>query len=156
MAQTLRFRIGEQGLVGWVAAHGEPALVNDVHRDTRYIDLVGNDPTLSELVVPIHDEDRVIGVLDIHDDKKDTFTEADLQFAVSLARVLGIAISNARLYRRVSATGRPSGACGCHGVGIDRITIRTDGHRTRHTYHRRSSGIFLCGYRACGRRVPCR
>jgi signal transduction histidine kinase/CheY-like chemotaxis protein len=94
-----RFRVGEEGLVGWVAAHGEPLVINDIRKDPRYTGLeMDEDPTLSELVVPILEDGHPIGVLDLHADHIDAFTEEDLHFAESLARVLGVAIRNARLY----------------------------------------------------------
>lgn len=94
-----RFRIGQEGLIGWVAAHGKPLLVNDVTQDPRYVVRgIKPDPTRSELVVPIMLDESVIGVLDFHEGRPGAFTEADVQFAESLASFLAVAIRNARLY----------------------------------------------------------
>lgn len=96
--QILRFPI-PNSLVGWVARHGEPLLVNDVRRDARYFLVSDSDPTLSELVVPIMEGSTAVGVLDIHADRVNAFTNDDLSFAQSLSKILGVAIRNARLYK---------------------------------------------------------
>ena len=94
-----RFRTGKDGLIGWVAAHRTPLLVDDVTRDSRYIVLdPEGDKTRSELVVPIIFNDELLGVLDLHNDEIGAFTEEDLQFAEAVAGFLGVAIQNARFY----------------------------------------------------------
>lgn len=98
---VMRFRIGSGGLIGWVAASGESLLVNDVAADSRYLSAGPEDPTRSELVVPILYQGQVIGVLDLHGDRVGVFTDADLAFAASLANFLAVAIQNARLYADV-------------------------------------------------------
>lgn len=93
-----RFTIGGAGLIGWVTAQGQPLLVNDVSTDPRFLTAGPDDPTRAELVVPILVERQVAGVLDIHGDRVGAFTEADLQFAESIAGFLAVALQNARLY----------------------------------------------------------
>lgn len=94
-----RLKTGRDGLIGWVAARGETLLVNNVDEDDRYLKIDDSDDlTCSELVVPIKNDGHVLGVLDLHADTYDAFTDGDLQFAESLAQVLGIAIQNALLY----------------------------------------------------------
>ena len=60
-------RIGSEGIIGWVAQHGEPLLANDVAAEPRYIP---DDPRLlpdtrAELAVPLIVEGEVVGVLDV-------------------------------------------------------------------------------------------
>ncbi|MBI4552731.1 MAG: GAF domain-containing protein [Candidatus Latescibacteria bacterium] len=93
-----RFTIGTEGLIGWVTAQGQPLLVNDVSTDPRFLVAGPDDPTRAELVVPILVEHQVVGVLDIHGDRVGAFTEADLQFAETIAGFLAVALQNARLY----------------------------------------------------------
>ncbi len=94
-----RLEVRGKGLIGWVAAHGEPLFVNHVDKDARYLRIGDQiDPTCSELVVTIKKDDQVLGVLDLHADTHDAFSEGDLQFAESLAQVLSVAIQNACLY----------------------------------------------------------
>lgn len=94
-----RLPIGRGSLIGCVAERGETLLVNNVDQDERYLEMDSEaDLTRSELVVPIKKDDQVLGVLDLHDDVYDAFSDGDLQFAESLAQVLSIAIQNAMLY----------------------------------------------------------
>ena len=65
VVRTLRPKIGE-GLVGAAVAAGEPILVNDVHRDPRYVEAVPGSN--AELVVPLRRKGRVIGALNLLSD----------------------------------------------------------------------------------------
>lgn len=94
----LRFTVGDEGLVGWVAVNAQPLLVNDVSTDPRYLPGSPADRTRSELVVPILLDGQILGVLDMHEDPVGAFTEEDLQFAETLAGFLAAAIQNTRLY----------------------------------------------------------
>ncbi len=63
----LRCASAEEGIIGWVAQHGEPLLANDVSAEPRYIP---DDPRLlpdtrAELAVPLTVEGEVLGVLDV-------------------------------------------------------------------------------------------
>lgn len=92
----LYFTVGGNSVVGWVAEHGEPQIVNDVRQEPRYSAI---DPrVLSEIAVPIKREGRTIGVLNIEDDKTDAFTESDLRLLTTLASQVAIALDNVRLY----------------------------------------------------------
>ena len=88
-------RVG-QGLVGWVAQHGEPLLVNDVTRDPRY--LVGIPETRSELVVPLRADGRVTGVINVESLQLDAFDAEDLRLLNTLAGQLANSIERARLF----------------------------------------------------------
>ncbi|MBI4772363.1 MAG: GAF domain-containing protein, partial [Chloroflexi bacterium] len=85
-----------QGLVGWVAQHGQPLLVNDVTRDPRY--LVGIPETRSELVVPLRTDGQVIGVINIESPRLGAFDAEDLRLLSTLAGQLATAIERARLF----------------------------------------------------------
>jgi diguanylate cyclase (GGDEF)-like protein/PAS domain S-box-containing protein len=89
-----RLKIGEEGIVGWVAANRKPALVNDVTTDPRYIEEY--EKIKSELAVPIQLGEELIGVLDIETTEKDAFSEEDVELLESVAGQLGVAISNLR------------------------------------------------------------
>jgi diguanylate cyclase (GGDEF)-like protein/PAS domain S-box-containing protein len=96
--QSLRFKIGEEGMVGWVAHTGEPLLANDVSQEPHYSPDELLPETKSELVVPLKVEERVVGVLDVNSDKLDAFDENDIFVLQTLAGQISIAIENARLY----------------------------------------------------------
>ena len=94
-----RFRVGEEGMIGWVAQSGEPLLANDVDQESHYVseELVPN--TKSELVVPLKVEERIVGVLDVESDRLSAFDDDDIFVLQALANQLAIAIENARLYK---------------------------------------------------------
>lgn len=94
-----RLRVGKEGLTGWVAATGEPLLVPDVSKDSRYVSMAGAQ-TQSELLAPIKVKGQVLGVLDIQSTERGHFDESDLLMAQSLADQTAVALENARLYQQ--------------------------------------------------------
>jgi serine phosphatase RsbU (regulator of sigma subunit) len=96
-----RLRVGQEGIIGWVAERGQPLLVNDVTQEPRYID----DPdrmlasTRAELAVPLKVEARVVGVLDVQSNQPRAFGHDDLFILQTLADSVAIAIEDARLYQ---------------------------------------------------------
>jgi GAF domain-containing protein len=97
--QGLAFRIGQEGITGYVAAVGQPYVANDVCQEPRYIADPAQPGTRSELVVPIKAGGRVIGVLDLNSDELNAFDKNDLFVAQSLADQLALGLENARLYK---------------------------------------------------------
>ena len=92
-----RLKVGAEGITGWVAHTGQPALVPDVTQDTHYVWMQGSE-TRSELIVPITVKGRTIGVLDVQSRQVNDFTEDRYGVMQSLAAQTGIAIENARLF----------------------------------------------------------
>jgi signal transduction histidine kinase len=92
-----QLKIGSEGLTGWVAKTGEPALVQDVTLDSRYVWMKGS-LTRSELIVPIQTNGCITGVLDIQSQQENAFDEGDLELMQTIASQTGIAIENARLF----------------------------------------------------------
>jgi DNA-binding response OmpR family regulator len=95
-----------QGIAGWVAEHGQPLLVPDVARDSRFyphVDQCTGFRSRSILCVPLEARGRVIGVLEVINKRgasKDAkFTEEDLEMLAALASWVAIAVENARLNR---------------------------------------------------------
>lgn len=92
-----RLKIGSEGLTGWVAHTGEPALVPDVSQDPHYVWMQGSR-TKSELMVPINVKGKTIGVLDVQSEHVGDFQQTDLELMQAIASQAGIAIENARLF----------------------------------------------------------
>lgn len=92
-----RLKVRSQGLTGWVADTGEPALVPDVARDPHYVWMQGS-LTKSELLVPIKVKGKTVGVLDVQSEHEDDFEQTDLELMQAIASQTGIAIENARLF----------------------------------------------------------
>ena len=89
-----------QGLIPWVARHGETVLVNDVTQEPRYLPSpLPPDETLSELVVPMIFGGKVLGVLDVQSDRLNAFGEEDRFLLETLAGNIAVAMRNAHLYR---------------------------------------------------------
>src|SRR6476660_1150269 len=60
VVRTRRPKVGA-GVVGAAVAAGQPILVNDVHQDARYVEVVPGSN--AELAVPLRRKGRVIGAL---------------------------------------------------------------------------------------------
>lgn len=93
----------DQGIAGWVATHGKPAIVNDVSQDERFsreVDARTGFLTTSAICVPLQMRERTIGVLEVLNKVSgERFGDDDLRLLSTLAAQAAIAIENARLYR---------------------------------------------------------
>lgn len=81
-----RIGIGE-GICGLAAATGETELVPDVAERPEFIACFPS--TRSEIVVPIHGPEGVIGEIDIDSDWLDAFGDVDQEFLETIAVSLG-------------------------------------------------------------------
>lgn len=97
-----KIKIG-QGVIGWVAQHGEPLLAPDVNREPRYIR--ASRFVKSELAVPLIREGKVIGVLDLNSNRYKKFDQFDLEIATILASQAAVSIHNAQLYQKFKKGG---------------------------------------------------
>ena len=104
----VRLKLGE-GIAGWVALHGEPAIVNDAYSDKRFFSKIDRDTgftTHSLLCVPLRVEQRVIGVLEAINKLSGRFDENDSRLLQAISGPLAVAIENARLHSDVLAEKR--------------------------------------------------
>ena len=76
----------EEGLCGAAARAREPIVVDDVHQDGRYI--ACSLSVESEIVVPIIDGTKVIGVLDLDSDTPAAFEDEDRRQLEAVAAAL--------------------------------------------------------------------
>ena len=97
-----RQKVGE-GIVGWVAEHGEPVLANDVSLDSRFLAHQYHN-TNSELALPIVTEDQVVGVLNVEDTSLYAFDDTDVLVLETLCDQIGSALHNARLFDEIKRT----------------------------------------------------
>jgi len=103
-----RNRIGRaEGLIGWVATHGEPQIVPDTRADPRYQEDAEMPGALSEMALPLLMEGEVVGVLDVRSHQLEAFSTTDLQTLQPLADQLAITIAHARLFERLSRSSQP-------------------------------------------------
>jgi signal transduction histidine kinase len=136
----LRLQIGKQGIIGWVAATGQPLLCNDVSQEPRYLPHELLSQTMAELAVPLRVGDVVVGVLDVQSNRRDAFHPDDLTALQVLADQVAIAIENAHLFqetRRQYETMR-----GLHDISLA-ITTRLTAHDVRQVIVRQAARLLV-------------
>jgi diguanylate cyclase (GGDEF)-like protein len=111
------FAVGE-GLIGWVAEHGQPVLASDAEADPRFVRRPGMIEPLGSFVgVPLLAREHCIGVLGASHPEKHHFTAEHEQTLTVLAGLCAPHIEVARLERmaRVDAL---TGALNRHGLDL--------------------------------------
>jgi ligand-binding sensor domain-containing protein/signal transduction histidine kinase len=97
LAQTA-FEVGE-GVVGHVAASGEPAVVEDTHEDARIARRFTDPEGIRSLMhVPIKVGGQVFGVFNVNYGEPRAFDQDDVRLFTALAQRAALAIENAQLY----------------------------------------------------------
>jgi sigma-B regulation protein RsbU (phosphoserine phosphatase) len=97
--ERLRLKISQEGVVGWVAATGEPLIVPDVRLEPRYRSFDLWTRTRSEIALPLKVGYEILGVLNVESEELAAFDEEAAAILQSLASQIAIALSNARLYQ---------------------------------------------------------
>ena len=87
-------------LVAGAARIGEIIIVDDVQQSTDWLANPLLPSTRSEMAVPIMAEGRVLGVLDVQEDKVAGLNEEDAKLMHSLANQLAVALTNAHLFEQ--------------------------------------------------------
>jgi Nif-specific regulatory protein len=91
----------DQGIAGSVFRSGEAEIVLDAAKDARHykkVDSATQFETKSLIAVPLKTKEKTIGVLQVLNKEKDAFDEKDLNFLVTLAPIIAMALENARMY----------------------------------------------------------
>jgi len=84
------------GLSGLAIQRGQTLRIGDLKRDPQYVETF---PGLnSGLYVPIHTENRIIGVISVENELPDAFSESDERLVGTLANQAAIALENSRLH----------------------------------------------------------
>jgi signal transduction histidine kinase len=104
MVKEIRMKMGE-GIAGWVAASGEPLLIPDTQKDSRFCERVDRQTyfnTRSILALPVRNKGRILGVLEVLNKRAPgLFDRNDLDVLTIAASQIGIAMENAGLYARL-------------------------------------------------------
>jgi GAF domain-containing protein len=100
LARGHRLRIGQEGIVGHVAARGEALAVLDVDSDTGFHDNPELPETCSEMALPLQARGEIIGVLDVQSVSLEAFSGEDVAVLQTLADQLAVAINNAQLFQQ--------------------------------------------------------
>jgi signal transduction histidine kinase len=100
----VRFKKGE-GVAGWVAEHGIPAIVNDVRNDPRWtskVDEISRFRTRAVMAVPVRLGEKLIGVMEVlNGTEAAPFDESSQRNLELFAGQAAVAITNARLFESV-------------------------------------------------------
>lgn len=105
LAGTIELAWGE-GVAGWVAMHGQPAVIPDKWSDLRYryIPALRGEDYASLVSVPmIRRGSRVVGVLNVHSRRQQEYSEADVALLTDVANLLAATLENALLHERLAA-----------------------------------------------------
>jgi diguanylate cyclase (GGDEF)-like protein len=105
----LSFRVGE-GVAGWVAQHGKPALIDDVTRDERFVTSPDSRTQIRSLAcVPLDYRHGRVGVVTLTSPEVAAFAQEDIELLGFIAKTMALDVENIRL-RRVSVTDQLTGA----------------------------------------------
>ena len=89
-----RLKIGCEGMVGFVAANGQMRYAPDVRNDQYYVSC--EESTLSEVAIPLHVGDQLVGVFTASHPEVDGFPRQQLRILQALCDHIAVAIHNAR------------------------------------------------------------
>ncbi len=93
----------EQSLVATAARTGETVVVPDTRREPNFMPNELLPDTRAEVAIPLTVGEKVIGVLDVQDDKPNAFSEADLSVFTTLAEQIASAFLNTQLLQEEAA-----------------------------------------------------
>jgi len=96
-AKGHRLKVGEEGMVGYVAASGQLHYAPDVRKDPYY--LTCGPRTLSEVAIPLCVGDRLVGVFTASHPELDAFPRKQLRILQALCDHVAVAIRNAQQLR---------------------------------------------------------
>lgn len=91
------FKIGKEGMVGYVAATGQMRYAPDVRKDPYYIGC--DQSTLSEVAIPLHVNGQLVGVFSTSHHLLDAFPPEQIRLLQALCNDVAIAVHNARRFR---------------------------------------------------------
>jgi sigma-B regulation protein RsbU (phosphoserine phosphatase) len=93
-----RLKLGQEGLVGYVAATGQMRYAPDVSLDAYYI--ACEKQTRSEVAIPLHVEGKLVGVFTASHPELDAFDSDQLWLFQALGPHIAAAIENARRFEQ--------------------------------------------------------
>jgi GAF domain-containing protein len=94
-----RLKIGQVGIVGNVVGSGKPRIALDTGKDAVFFENPDLPETRSEMALPLHSGQEVIGALDVQSTEAAAFNDEDVEVLTTLADQVSIAIQNARQFQ---------------------------------------------------------
>jgi diguanylate cyclase (GGDEF)-like protein len=101
VVDPIELRLGE-GIVGRVAETRTPIMVNDTRLCEYYV--IDDKRRLSELAVPLLDNDNLVGVIDSEHHELNYFTDNHVKTLVAIASIAATKISQNRMLRKLKET----------------------------------------------------
>jgi sigma-B regulation protein RsbU (phosphoserine phosphatase) len=92
-----RLKIGNEGMVGYVASTGQMRYAPDVRKDEYYVGC--EHDTLSEVAIPLHAGERLVGVFTASHPELDAFPRQQLRILQALCDHVAVAVNNARRFQ---------------------------------------------------------
>jgi putative nucleotidyltransferase with HDIG domain len=106
LLKGMRVPMDDQTIAGWVARHGDPLIIDDVHQMPIFsgtVDRTIDFQTERLVCVPLRAKERIIGVLEVLNKiDEEPFTADDAELLTALAGSAAIAIENARLLNEIT------------------------------------------------------
>ncbi|MBI5295201.1 MAG: GAF domain-containing protein [Chloroflexi bacterium] len=99
LARGHRLKIGQTGIVGYVAGAGSPRIALNAGEDAVFFNNPDLPKTRSEMALPLRVGRDLIGVLDVQSEEVNAFKPEDVEALSTLADQVAIAIQNARSFR---------------------------------------------------------
>ncbi len=104
VAEGLRLRVGQEGLVGRVTGIGEVTVVQDVREASLYFAHPLLEATQSEAVLPLRAGGNIIGALDVQRREVNAFPSEDIDVLQILVDQMAVAIEKAQLLDEMRST----------------------------------------------------
>jgi len=136
-----RLKVGEDGMIGHVAATGQLHYAPDVRKDAYYLRC--HPATLSEVAIPLRVGDRLVGVFTASHPELDAFPRKQLRILQALCDHVAVAIQNAQQLRAERA---------------ERLAMDRDANEARAIQQALlpKSSPYIPGFVVSGRSVPAR
>ena len=91
-----------QGLAGWVIDNRQPVMIDDLWKDTRWVQREeSTSPHRSALAVPLMVGEDILGVMMLFHRQIGRFSEDQLDLVQATAKQTAVAINNAQLYNLI-------------------------------------------------------
>jgi PAS domain S-box-containing protein len=103
-AMALELELG-QGLVGYVAEHGEPLVINDAAEDPRGLNIPGTPEDEPECLAfaPLSVRQRILGTMTVRRIGLDRpFSASDLELLTAFAAQAAVTLENAHLFSQIA------------------------------------------------------
>jgi GAF domain-containing protein len=100
---TIIIPIDDHSIVGWVAQQGKPHISNNVAQDRFFHHEAILKETKSEISLPLVTRGKLLGVLDIQNDKLETFQDENIAIMQIMASQVAVNIDNAQLFSKAES-----------------------------------------------------